>query len=650
MLDLDSQAVMYRKSTSSKLMKTEIEPAWGKIKIESYDKVFGKLPPMRADNNLSDAFATGASTHSVPLITRKSNELLPGMYSFDPDVIKFQRVLSDTLNKELPIDLDDDGFTRTGIHSSFDNLKCVSGYYMNPLSFTPIDNSLYRRELGLSDGYSERQRMIARNVWKLAWSNAKPAKINVAKLSTGGARRFTYDVQWKLTYAEWLLVPSNFERMLNAVDKEDWLTLANEYETLYMTYIQKRGQVDRPGKDRMVMDLEYALSGGAKSSLKVADKKVVIDGVSYDDFSAMRARVVHAGPWTVNCFLQIAATTCMRSLFDKYPSVFHINTRDEILSVVDGKHVFCSDVTEYDRSMSRDAINTCHEVMAEYWDSRIVKASERLFYSPYYAKPLDKDGKKGVWVRDPRDWKQTVFAGNRSGHALTSLMAKVNKVIETLFIIDGIYPVLNREAEFLKGKMPMGVVNNGDDEIVWADNANDMAKFKTLRADVKNGHYLVEPEAGQGFSGLLLRKIGDKAYDPVARVSTTFEKMWVPERSIGGKHRKYWPIGAITRIDNIMKTDVGRKAWEIHMKCYRDMLAVKFGDLTEIISRALAGLDLDLESLTETDREVIDNPDKLQYKYSSDDVSSNVLDKVTSNIPEHVSFDFLNTYYKGTIV
>jgi len=340
----------------------------------------------------------------------------------------------------------------------------------------------------------------------------------------------------------------------------------------------------------------------------------------------------------------------MRGLFAKFPKTFHVNTRDEIISVISGKHITCSDVKEYDRSMSRDAISTVHETMKEVFDERIVKASEKLFNSPYYAKPLDMKGTKGVWVGDITDNSSKVFAGNRSGHALTSLVAKVNKVIETLFVIDLIYPVVGRTEAFMKGDMPMGMVNNGDDEMIWATSKQDIDRYLELRKDLSNGHYVVTEEDGQGFSGLLMKKVGDTEYDPVPRIHTTFEKMLSPERSIGGKHRAYWAIGAMARIDNIMATETGREAWQIFLSIYRRNLEPEFGSLLDLIKEGMLAVPLEMHSMSVVDKAVIEDPDKLHYMYDDGDVSPEVLSAVTSNIPIEVTEKFLNRYYNGSLL
>jgi len=324
MLNLEEagRKLAFRISSAVKTVRAKIIAFWGKTPPGKYFDTYRKLPPVGGPHPLETVFANGVAGHKTPLIGRKSIELLPGVYSFDPRVLEFQRELSKELNQHLKVDLDDEKFTRNGVHTTFDRLRCPAGYFQNPMSYTAVDNSHYRAELGLTPGYSARQRAIAREVWNLVASHAAVAPVNVPKLSTGGMRRFTSDPQWKLDYAAWLYdLPNfgNFERMLEAVAAKDARLLANDYEAVYATYIQKRGQVDEPGKVRNVFDIEYARSGGTKGRIFPADKRVVIDGVEYPDFSAIRARVVHAGPWVINCFLQVLSTTTMKSLFTRFP-------------------------------------------------------------------------------------------------------------------------------------------------------------------------------------------------------------------------------------------------------------------------------------------------------------------------------------------
>lgn len=244
-------------------------------------------------------------------------------------------------------------------------------------------------------------------------------------------------------------------------------------------------------------------------------------------------------------------------------------------------------------------------------------------------------------------------SGNRSGHAFTSLVAKVNKVAETLFLLDLIYPVnLTSIQSYLKGSMPIGMVNNGDDEIVWSHTESDMRRFVQLRGNVELGHYVVTPEVGQGFSGLLLVKPDPQklVYEPTARLHTTFEKSYVPERSVGTVMREFYPLGWFDRIASLHESDAGREAWSIHNFYYRKHLETKYGSLTGILERALDRLPRLNYDLSSIEREVLADPDKLHYKYDDSVIRDEVLNSITANIPVEYVAGWLRRYYRGTLI
>jgi len=479
------------------------------------------------------------------------------------------------------------------------------------------------------------------------FSEYVPSHIKVPKKSTSGPRRNTSDADWKRDFALFLYESSRFEEMLKCVEKSDWQTLANELEMLFMMYIQKRDQVDMPGKERIVFDLEYALSNGKKGKSFAADKSVNIDGREWDDFSATRARVIHAGPWVINCVLQIISSGHMLSLFERFPTVFHTSTADDIAKAINGNYVECGDVKEYDRSMSKHAVDTVHDVAERWWDPRIIKMSRLLYYSPYYSRPLDMEGGEGVFVGDPRLMTEQVVCGNRSGHAWTSLVAKVNKCIDTLFVFDSMgLEVLGHELEYFQSKGAINFINNGDDEIVYTKSEELMKKYKKYRYDGKHGHYVVESEVGQGFSGLLLRREGLN-YHPTPKIHTAFEKIYTPERSIGGHFRPYWPIGVLERINNQDQSPMGHVAWEIHNRLYHDLLAPHYGSFLSIVNSAMEKMSLQIDGLTAVDKDVLEDNDRIHYKYIESDISPEVYERVTSKIPFQFYQHIINSYYGG---
>lgn len=643
----------FRASTAVKAPKRVASAVWGLYGPDQYSRRHHPLNQVGPNSPLGELFSNGRAQHSVPLVDRKPREILPGMWSFDTPVLLFLRDAIKEWNAKLPVDLNEDGFTTTGIHATFNKLACPAGYLQSPMSAKVVDNTLLREELGLTPGYSPRQREIASMVWRKVWSRAIPSAVNVPKASAGGMRRFTHDVQWKLDYALWKTQPANYDRYLHMVESADCYGLANEYEIVFGMYVQKRLQLDEPGKVRMANDWEFAISGGLRGKRAPTDKRVEIDGTFWEDFSALRVRVIDAGPWAINCDLQIVATAHMRALFHDYPKTFHVNTPDQMTEIFNGKHIFCSDVSEYDQSMSKDAIAVAFEQMREWYPEGVVRAAERLYEAPYFAKPLELGGKRSDWIFNPMDWSKRMQSGNRSGHAMTSLMAKVNKVIETLFILDIMHGVNDRNIDmWLRGQMSMGLVNNGDDEVVWAVAKRDIQRFKTLRSDLSLGHYKVEPEPGMGFSGNLLVLVDpiNLTYMPTTRLQTPIEKCYVPERSIGGVLRPYWPVGWLDRIDSLHQTDAGRELWSIHNHYYDKHLKPQYGSHSSLIERGLRALPIQNHDLTAIDREVLVDPDKLHYKYTDDQVSKEVRSIITSNIPADYCAGFLRRYYRGALI
>lgn len=648
------------KSSSAVSQKVERRDVWGLTSPTRYHETYRSLTKMDDENWVGTVFSDGVRNHLNPMVDRKSRTLLTGsksLESFDPAAMEFLDELVTIANKEIPVDKDDELFSRTGVATDFSKLRCPAGYMQSPMSAKVLDNTRLRAELGLTEGYSARQKQIAEDVWDEVWSHSRPSNVNVPKASDGGMPRFSKDRQWKLDFALWKTQPDNYARFIRMVERADVYGLANSYECVWAMNTQKRLQLDEIGKERPVNDWEYAMSSGARGSRKPADKHVSItwDGVTRDwpEFSAMRVRVIDAGPWSINCDLQIVATGAMRAMFHRFGRTFHVNTKEQITDNIQGRYIFCSDVSEYDQSMSGDALKPVFSCMRKHYPEGIVRSAERLYQSPYYARPLEMDGKRGRWAGNPFDWTKSLNAGNRSGHAFTSLVAKVNKVIETLFLIDHIYPVTKANLRlFLTGAMPMGIVNNGDDEIVWALEKRDLTKFKAFRADLKLGHYVVTPEVGQGYSGMLMVRPDPSLphYVPTARIHTSIEKCYVPERSVGGFMRPYWAIGFYDRIDALHQSDNGRHLWDIHNHSYSKHLEPKIGKLSSILDYAYKQHSVDMHALTIVDREVLADPDKLHYKYGEEDVSPGVLDLLTTKIPKHYCEAFLKEWFTGNFI
>jgi len=97
MLDLSFEATQkrdFRSASAVKKLKFDEPADWGRVPPKEYKRTYGSLVSMKSDRSLTTAFGNGSSAHSTPLLSRKSVELLPGVYSFDEPVLNFQRELA----------------------------------------------------------------------------------------------------------------------------------------------------------------------------------------------------------------------------------------------------------------------------------------------------------------------------------------------------------------------------------------------------------------------------------------------------------------------------------------------------------------------------------------------------------------------------
>lgn len=624
----------------------------------TYKSKYGELSPK---GDLSDVFGDGSAKHRAPLVTRTPRSIIVGadpsrviISSFDPRYIGFLSKLTIAMNEAIQPDLDHQGFSLNGAHATADNLSCVAGYMMNPMTYTAFSNEVYRESLGLRPRYTDRERRIARNVWRHVLSEWTPSDVKVPMKSSSGTPRYTSDAEWKKEFALWLFEPANLERCLSLIAKDERRDLAREFEMVWMTYIQTRLQPESIKKKREVMDREYAMTNGKRGRLFAADKHVNIDGRDYPEMSAMRARVIQAGPWAINCLLQVVFSGTMKSMFRRWPNLFHVNTPEKLTELLDGHFIYAGDVKEYDRSMSRDALDVCHDVMAELWDERIVKASRDLYYAPYYCRPLDLGGDRGTFFGDPFDPKSTVVSGNKSGHAGTSVIAKVNKVIDDLIVIDKIMgDVEGAEDHYMSGRRVIKVINNGDDHVVYSRDEALIARFRAKRSDPLAGHYVVEEEKGQVFSGYILMKEmtsrGPK-YHAHRRLLTFIERMLVPERSAGSFMRRFWPIGMYERITTAAAANpLGGLALEVFLKTYRDTVEKDYGNFMSLVENALYALPTNFSYLDAASRDVLEDPERIHYKYLDSEIDPSVLALITNKIPKDAIRHIGAKYFTGRV-
>lgn len=617
--------------------------------------LFTKVYPITVrydDKNPGSVFGAGNTNKNKPVAEKRAREILPGIYSFDPDMIRLQRTFATTVDSTVKPDIDSESFSLNGMHTTMATVMTVSGLPQLPVSALPRDNAKFIQELGLSGKLTPRQHAIATRVWDIVWGSYKPSSINIPKLSATGPVRMTNDPEYKLQHVLAMQSHGRMESMLKTFMSGDLGRLHTDFEIAPIMGVNVRWQVDKPGKQRKYWSLQDC------KNIISPDQRPIVTQVgdflpNAADFAAMRCRLINAGPWTINSTLQMIATGTMYAMFDTYESTWHRDedTNDDFLK---GKDIWCGDVSNYDHSFTEEMIDLALERGEEKWDPRLMQVARSLYYAAYYARPLGPDDVTGVMIGDPRKYlDKQVIAGNRSGHAFTSLFAKVWKVIDTLCVFDKMgYDALTDTERLLRGEMPVGVLNNGDDETVWFNRENDYHMFMKLRDNEPQPEkmFKVEREIGQVYSGKVFQKMAPRVYKSVERLNTTFERTLCPERSIGGHFRPYWPIGLLERYNKRNSHPVLEEIWEIFDFAWDKEMAPSHGSYLGIIDRASKNMPFNVNGLNWKDIAVLEDPSKLHHRWTPDEIDSQVVASSISRLHFRHFENFFGTYYSGSLV
>jgi len=169
----------------------------------------------------------------------------------------------------------------------------------------------------------------------------------------------------------------------------------------------------------------------------------------------------------------------------------------------------------------------------------------------------------------------------------------------------------------------------------------------------KMGHYLVKEEVGQVYSGFMIiqEKDGVPLYKVRSRLFAGFEKMHVPERSAGSAHRKCWPIGILTRVNQLdpYANPHTAEAWDIVFHHWREIMRPQFGEFMDLITAAVETMPISESGLSLADREVLDDPEKIHYKWLPEELSPEVRNMIVNKIPFAEFGHIPASYYNGVI-
>lgn len=611
--------------------------------------------------------------HGSPLVTRKPITIIHGfgegdrgVQSFDPPFLDFVHEYVEVLNEDAQVGVDKDGFQLPGhLHTDFATLETVAGYSMAPMSLAPRDNTSFVDSLGLPSTFlSPRHAAIFDKFADLIFSRWKVTSIKTAKLSTAGSPTWVASAKMKREHALFILAEEDKIRSLYGAG--DLVGLAAFAKVTFLMNAGRRDQMEKKGKKRMVFPLVYAASSGRKGEPVEADKRVIIDGVEYDTFSATRARLFHGAPYATNLYPQIIATgTLHGGMFDQFPETFHcVNVREAIEAIPTDEDMRCSDATEYDRSMRTFLIKRLFARAREFWPDDIIDWCEHLAFCAYFSRPVNLDDprnkgfttagepNRAVLMGNVFSTDDQVQRGNPSGHAWTSLIAKFMMVFDFLATADDLmHDVLEEMVAYLRHRKMLKTKNNGDDGMYHGPTKllNIYVDYR-FNKEKNPGYFVLEAEIGNVWSGFVTERRPEGGFKAYQRPQTSIGKILCPERSAGSNFRKRPTIGIIQRI-NGNDHPYQQRMFELFFKTWRDTAAKTYGSFMDMVNRHHERLDMDFQALTAIDIAVLEKPELLYYRYTEEDVSPAVISMLFEQAlsPAEI-MPFVTKNYKGEII
>lgn len=580
----------------------------------------------------------------------RSVQIFPQIHSFDPKTIQFNSDLGDELSDVLQISTEPDGSVgRNGVSGNFYGLRTVGGYEWSRLNLPPKSNAPERRKAGLVDGpTSQRHEDIWDKLGKLMFSRWEPSSLKLSKPSSTGFPSHEFDPAFKVHLYH--SVASKLPQVLDLIARGEWSQLYNDHDLILAYNLVKRLQVDKvtrgedgsfSSKQRLVNTYEYAISSGRSGTRVPADKSVTIEGVDYPNNFAMRVRTAYGLASGLNYQLASFMTGLREVYLKEYEYTWKHRAPESIESKLHWKHVQGFDVAGFDTTVAPWMLEKFLQHLP--FTEEVIHLFRRALSAPYYSGPVEKGIKGGLWLGNPFEDKSfNLQYGLPSGVACNPDVAKYVMTASYLCLLDDFFhDTLERMEDVLQGNHPQyGLLNMGDDTLLGTNHTrfHEYVVAKLESSDQRDQiklcpYFVIEKESPVTFLGnvVMMGQEGERSGVKLAPNIVSFFLNWfTPERSVTATMREFWALGWKERKIHYAKAPSFSQAWEIMERRFYDA----FGVLPDTIAdRHYKNVrSVSTFAWSEIDREVLENPAKLYYKYTEEDVSPEVLDLLVTSI------------------
>lgn len=588
-----------------------------------------------------------------------------GVWSDDP---RYHRVLlrcAEQLSSSYVPNVDEEGFSdHRAIVSDFQSLRNPAGYYMNPISIPLENNEVLVDTLGLATGFlSARDEKIFNELHQYMFRTVVPAPLTIRKTASSGAPYFEASLAAK---KEPLAVMNSYSSdILARFGAGDLVGLYDDYGLFFATYMGVRTQPDsfilKDGrlvpKPREVNDEEFVRSGGRQGRRFDADKSVHrSDGSVVAGLAANRRRSVYAYPSMYNYWLTQFFTVLRAHYLEDAAFTFKHRSPKEIVEKLRGfRSVRGYDVKQFDQSVQGWLLTSFVNSFSGFLREEVLFFFDKVLKQPIFmphpqvlnAKGYDEDPHEfNPCFGDPGDLATfTRTVGLPSGIGPNPDIGKFIMTFAYLCLFDRHFgDVLETGARrILRGEHDRYALLDMTDDAVIA--VNDDSFWQTVANVTKEPFYVkIEAEEGISFLGNIIYKDHGGQLAATSNVVTFLRNRLCPEHGVqhwsrkdfagtgwfeGKKHYSSAPLfGEVwNQFDEIWRQEVG------------ESIDVRFKLMLE------AERHRGVPSLSEIDIAVRENPDKLYYRYSIEEVHPWVLDKLVGSVAFEEYFPMIERYF-----
>lgn len=571
--------------------------------------------------------------------------LYPNVRSDDPTTLRMMATLADKLSSALqPTILPNGTVGSNAIAGDFYQLRTVAGYGMNPVTVPPISNAALRAELKLADRFKTTRHVeIFDRLVRLMFSEKLPAKVSIRREASTGAPDFVNDVVKKKTELRHAL--KNLDTFLDLVDKGELRELFVQFNAPIVQTTGERTQADKvmlvngqyTSKVREVNDEESARTGSV-SGRRPASKVVVVDGQPVIGHFAGRRRTVYGMSFVPNYVVAAFMAPCREHYLSAYEFTWKHRTPESILEKMRRfKYQAGFDVKQFDQTVGTFMVERFCSNLERYFDKRLARLVRLMFAAPYlvpypWIAGTSETPFNPVFGDDPFDVSSfTMEPGLPSGISCNPDFGKLAMMTQYLIVMDDYYhDVLEVGIDvILRGEhTKYGFLNMGDDCVILLN--EEAAYDHIVKGEYKTDYFAVEPETPISFLGNVPYTDDRGQLQLAPNIASFFVNWLVPEFGVENHRRRdFWAVGDRERRQHYAKSPSYSEAYGI----YEDVFTAAIGRSPSSITAEYYDQQRKLGALSFIDALVLQNPAYLQYRFSEDQVSPEILEQLVTSLP-----------------